>query len=147
MYIMRMVCVCNTYGMRMQYVWYAYSLLIFCVFYVYLFSRDDIVFNFEKLYISRADINELLSNSYLGNEHVDMFTLMLNEKCNHMPDKYHKLLYISPVHWNYKGREKLSRLHIDHITELTVTSNNILLQPIIESAHWTLLVGLLKEQR
>ncbi|KAH0470531.1 hypothetical protein IEQ34_000254 [Dendrobium chrysotoxum] len=51
------------------------------------------------------------------------------------------------INLNYKGRDKLSKLYIDHITKFAVTSCNILLQPIIDSSHWTLLVGLLNEHR
>ncbi|KAH0464558.1 hypothetical protein IEQ34_007344 [Dendrobium chrysotoxum] len=53
-----------------------------------------------------------------------------SKHCNLMPNKYHKFQYISPVYWvnnlvfsltpYYKGREKLSRLYIDHITDLVV---------------------------
>ncbi|KAH0464105.1 hypothetical protein IEQ34_006891 [Dendrobium chrysotoxum] len=52
-----------------------------------------------------------------------------------------------PLLISYKARDPLTKLFIKYIHYDAVKSCNILLQPVIEGLHWTLLVGMLKENK
>jgi len=57
------------------------------------------VFSSGNVMISRRMIDEILSDSYLDNDHIDAFAILLNEKSKISPDEYQKYLYISPIYW------------------------------------------------
>ncbi|PKU77878.1 hypothetical protein MA16_Dca005710 [Dendrobium catenatum] len=95
----------------------------------------------ENVIISRRGMDEILSDGYLDNDHVDSFVILLNEKAKISPDKYHKFLYISPMYWHYKLKNESLKLFIEHINYSSVYSWNIIVNPIIDGSYWTLLVG------
>ncbi|KAH0449231.1 hypothetical protein IEQ34_023031 [Dendrobium chrysotoxum] len=102
--------------------------------------KYDTIFYFRNIIISRASIDEIILDKYLDNNHVDVFALLLHEKNKLSPHKYHNFLYVSPIYWNYKQIDPIATLYIEHITNIIVKSCNLLLQPIINDGHWTLLV-------
>ncbi|KAI0493767.1 hypothetical protein KFK09_023892 [Dendrobium nobile] len=115
-----------------------------------LFIRENIkkyldssmrVFEDGNVIISRRTMDEILSDSYLDNDHVDAFAILLNEKSRISPEQYHKYLYISPMYWHYKVKDETSKLFIEHVDYNSVHSCSIIINPIIDGSHWTLLVG------
>ncbi|KAH0461666.1 hypothetical protein IEQ34_009241 [Dendrobium chrysotoxum] len=48
---------------------------------------------------------------------------------------------------HYKQKDQNSKLFIDHINSNSVKSSKILLHPIIDGSHWTLIVGFLNEEK
>ncbi|KAH0458261.1 hypothetical protein IEQ34_013576 [Dendrobium chrysotoxum] len=94
----------------------------------------------------RADIDQLLTNQYLDNDHVDAFAILLSEKNKFIIDMYHPYLYISPMHRVYKNYKNSSNLFFQHINKNSVKESNLLIMLIINCRHWTLFVGRLKEK-
>ncbi|KAI0502605.1 hypothetical protein KFK09_017560 [Dendrobium nobile] len=105
------------------------------------------VFESGNVMISRRMIDEILSDSYLDNDHIDAFAILLNEKSKISPDQYEKYLYISPIYWHYKVKDVKSVLFLEHIDYKSVQSSSIIINPIIHGEHWTLLVGYIKQER
>ncbi|KAH0469031.1 hypothetical protein IEQ34_002263 [Dendrobium chrysotoxum] len=48
---------------------------------------------------------------------------------------------------HYKQKDRNSKLFIDHINSNSMKSSEILLHPIIDGSHWTLIAGLLNEEK
>ncbi|KAI0524548.1 hypothetical protein KFK09_003922 [Dendrobium nobile] len=105
------------------------------------------IFSSGNVMVSRRMIDEILSESYLDNDHVDAFAIILNEKSKISPDEYQKYLYISPMYWHYKVKDVKSVLFLEHIDYNSVQSSSIIINPIIDGEHWTLLVGYIKQKR
>ncbi|KAL0925399.1 hypothetical protein M5K25_003724 [Dendrobium thyrsiflorum] len=55
-------------------------------------------------------------------------------------------LYISPMHRIYKSYRESTDVFVDHISKEIIKRSNLLIIPIINNMHWTLLVGKLKER-
>ncbi|PKU77323.1 hypothetical protein MA16_Dca018954 [Dendrobium catenatum] len=96
---------------------------------------------YGNVIVSRREMDKILSNDYLDNDHIDSFSILLNENAKIFPDKYHKFIYISQMYWHYKLKDLSLKLFIEHINYNSVHSCNIILNPIIDGSHWTLLVG------
>ncbi|KAH0448548.1 hypothetical protein IEQ34_022348 [Dendrobium chrysotoxum] len=79
--------------------------------------KGDIIFSTRNIIIFRRGIDKLLSNSYLNNNH------------------------------HYKVKDQNSKLFIDHINYNYVQLCKILIHPIIDGSHWTLVVGLVNERK
>ncbi|KAI0496269.1 hypothetical protein KFK09_022583 [Dendrobium nobile] len=105
------------------------------------------VFSSGNVMISRRMIDEILSDSYLDNDHIDAFVILLNEKSKISPDEYQKYLYISPMYWHYKVKDVKSVLFLEHIDYNSIQSSSIIINPIIHGNHWTLLAGYIKQKR
>ncbi|PKU83158.1 Putative ubiquitin-like-specific protease 1B [Dendrobium catenatum] len=90
-------------------------------------------------------MDEILSDSYLDNDHVDSFAILLNEKARISLEQYHKYLYISPMH--YKLKDESLKLFLEHIDYSSVHSCSIIINPIIDGSHWTILVGYRKQKK
>ncbi|KAI0516184.1 hypothetical protein KFK09_008856 [Dendrobium nobile] len=105
------------------------------------------VFSSGNVMVLRRMIDEILSDSYLDNDHVDAFAILLNEKSKISPDEYQKYLYISPMYWHYKVKDVKSVLILEHIDYNSVQSSSIIINPIIHGEHWTLLAGYIKQKR
>ncbi|KAH0470476.1 hypothetical protein IEQ34_000199 [Dendrobium chrysotoxum] len=89
---------------------------------------SDIIFLAGNIIISRRSLDEILSDSYLNNDHVDAFAILLHEITLQGEGSKFKIIYRSH---NYNS----------------VKSCEILIHPIIDDSHWTLLVGLLNERK
>ncbi|KAH0452000.1 hypothetical protein IEQ34_019299 [Dendrobium chrysotoxum] len=96
--------------------------------------RDDPIFTSGNIVITRADIDQLVTNDYLDNKHVDAFALLLSEKKKLITNKFQPYLYISPMH-------RPANLFVQHINEKSVKVSNLLILPIIYNKHWTLLIN------
>ncbi|KAI0508056.1 hypothetical protein KFK09_014190 [Dendrobium nobile] len=105
------------------------------------------IFSSGNVMVSRRMIDEILSDSYLDNDHVDAFAILLNEKSKISPDEYQKYLYISPMYWHYKVKDVKSVLFLKHIDYNSIQSSSIIINPVIDGEHWTLLVGYIKQKR
>ncbi|KAH0451476.1 hypothetical protein IEQ34_018775 [Dendrobium chrysotoxum] len=85
-------------------------------------------------------------SEYLDNNHVDTFGIFLVEKSQMCPGLYLPFLFISSFHWGYKAFNADTKKFVSHINKESVNAANLILVPIIESSHWTLLVGNLKNK-
>ncbi|KAL0912425.1 hypothetical protein M5K25_018396 [Dendrobium thyrsiflorum] len=109
------------------------------------------VFTSGNIVITRADIDQIITNEYLDNDHIDAFALLLSEKIKFIPDMYQSYLYISPmqrisINIIYKEYQNPSKVYVQYINKISVKESNLLIIPIIHQMHWTLLVGKLKEK-
>ncbi|KAH0464897.1 hypothetical protein IEQ34_005000 [Dendrobium chrysotoxum] len=85
-------------------------------------------------------------SEYLDNNHVDTFGIFLVEKNQMCPGLYLPFLFVSSFHWGYKKFNADTKKFVSHINKESVNAANLILVPIIESSHWTLLVGNLKNK-
>ncbi|KAI0498852.1 hypothetical protein KFK09_019748 [Dendrobium nobile] len=111
----------------------------------YLDSKE--IFQAGNVIISRRGMDEILSDSYLDNDHIDSFAILLTVKSKISPELYHKFLYISPMYWHYKKDNENLKLFIEHLNYSSVHSCNFIINPIIDGSHWTLLVGYRDERK
>ncbi|KAH0468642.1 hypothetical protein IEQ34_001874 [Dendrobium chrysotoxum] len=111
-----------------------------------LFSRDDIIFQSGNILINRGDIDDILTNQYFSDNHVDSFAFLLSEKIRIIPKEFQKYLYISPLYRLYKSYKHDYQMFIQHITPDSVRESKLIVQPICFQSHWVLIVGKLKEK-
>ncbi|KAH0457481.1 hypothetical protein IEQ34_012796 [Dendrobium chrysotoxum] len=60
------------------------------------------------------------------------------------PGLYLPFIFVSSFHWGYKAYNTDTKKFVSHINKESVSAANLILVPIIENSHWTLLVGNLK---
>ncbi|KAH0453853.1 hypothetical protein IEQ34_018177 [Dendrobium chrysotoxum] len=111
-----------------------------------LFSRDDVIFQSGNILINRGDIDDILTNQYFSDNHVDSFAFLLSEKIRIIPKEFQKYLYISPLYRLYKCYKHDYQMFIQHITPDSVRESKLIVQPICFQSHWVLIVGKLKEK-
>ncbi|KAH0466156.1 hypothetical protein IEQ34_006259 [Dendrobium chrysotoxum] len=78
-------------------------------------------------------MDELLSDSYLNNDHVDAFAILLNEKSKLLTNKYYKFLYISSMYLTIKGAPTQTN-NVDYEMYVCKYMENIILQ---NNTNWT----------
>ncbi|KAL0926473.1 hypothetical protein M5K25_002707 [Dendrobium thyrsiflorum] len=108
--------------------------------------RQDVVFSSGHVILTRRDINHILLDECLDNFHVDTSAFFLDRKTKALPAIYQPYLYISPMHRILKTYNDYTDLYVKHIKKETLKRSNLLIMPIINNNHWTLLVGRLKER-
>ncbi|KAH0458731.1 hypothetical protein IEQ34_011545 [Dendrobium chrysotoxum] len=94
--------------------------------------KDDIIFQSGNIEINRGDIDDILTNQYLADNHVDAFAFLLSEKRKILPKEFQNYLYISPLY--------------RHINPDSVRESKLIVQPICFQGHWVLVVGRLKDK-
>ncbi|KAI0512298.1 hypothetical protein KFK09_012937 [Dendrobium nobile] len=97
-------------------------------------AKNHTIFSSGNIIIYRSGIDELLSDTYLDNNHADAFTILLDEKSKFCPNKYYNFLYARYC-IGYKARNLLTKLFIKHINIEAVKSCNIILQLVINGVH------------
>ncbi|KAL0910705.1 hypothetical protein M5K25_018786 [Dendrobium thyrsiflorum] len=130
---------------------------------------DDPIFTFGNIVISRADIDQIITDEYLDNDHIHAFAILLSEKKKLIPHMYQPYLYISTMHRDsinvvfnivlacfsiifvyflqiYKGYKNSLNMFVKHMSKISMKESNLLILPIINNVHWTLLVGILKDK-
>ncbi|KAH0464943.1 hypothetical protein IEQ34_005046 [Dendrobium chrysotoxum] len=160
---MRFLCALHALYLRFTCALTALSLLFNCAFsalcmrftcalpapdlrFFVLFSRDDVIFQSGNILINRGDIDDILTNQYFSDNHVDSFAFLLSEKIRIIPKEFQKYLYISPLYRLYKGYKHDYQMFIQHITPDSVRESKLIVQPICFQSHWVLIVGKLKEK-
>ncbi|KAH0465109.1 hypothetical protein IEQ34_005212 [Dendrobium chrysotoxum] len=91
----------------------ALNLRFTCAF---LFYRDDIIFQSGNIEINRGDIDDILTNQYLADNHA------------------------------YRGYKQDFQIFIQHINPDYVRESRLIVQPICFKGHWVLIVGRLKDK-
>ncbi|KAH0458322.1 hypothetical protein IEQ34_013637 [Dendrobium chrysotoxum] len=109
-------------------------------------TRNDMIYASGHIFIYRSQIDELLMSEYLDNIHVNTFGIFLVEKNQMCPGLYLPFLFVSNLHWGYKVFNVDTKKFVSHINKESVNAANLILVPIIENSHWTLLVGNLKNK-
>ncbi|KAH0454768.1 hypothetical protein IEQ34_016692 [Dendrobium chrysotoxum] len=104
-------------------------------------GRSDIIYQSGDVIIYRSQIDELIKSEYLDTNHIDAFGNFLIEKSKLCPGLYEPFLFVSSLHWAYHAFKVDTTGYISHITKESVSAASLLLVPIIEQSHWTLLVG------
>ncbi|KAH0462245.1 hypothetical protein IEQ34_009820 [Dendrobium chrysotoxum] len=99
-----------------------------------------------NILINRGDIDDILTNQYFFDNHIDSFAFLLSEKIRIIPKEFQKYLYISPLYRLYKGYKHDYQMFIQHITPDSVRESKLIVQPICFQSHWVLIVGKLKEK-
>ncbi|KAI0502032.1 hypothetical protein KFK09_016977 [Dendrobium nobile] len=121
--------------------------------------RSDTIYTAGNIQIFRSQIDELLTDQYLDDNHIDAFASLLVEKNKLRPGLYQPFIYVSSLHWLNMFKVILTRIHIQastkydmeskqyvsHINKDAVNASNFLLLPVNDSEHWTLLVAYLKK--
>ncbi|XP_020573215.1 sentrin-specific protease 2-like isoform X1 [Phalaenopsis equestris] len=95
--------------------------------------------------VPRRYIDEFLGNGWLGNEQVDCFAMLMENKQCTAPQLYRSYLYVSPCHWLY--RQGNVKPFVEHITKDAIQNTELILIPIINNQHWILLVGTMNESK
>ncbi|PKU63233.1 Putative ubiquitin-like-specific protease 1B [Dendrobium catenatum] len=108
-------------------------------------DRSYTIYTAGNIQIFRSQIDELLTNQYLDNNHIDAFASLLAEKNKLRPGLYQPFIYVSSLHWGSKKYEMESKQYVSHINKDAVTASNFLLIPINDNDHWTLMVACLKQ--
>ncbi|KAL0918469.1 hypothetical protein M5K25_010478 [Dendrobium thyrsiflorum] len=108
--------------------------------------RQDVVFSSGNVILTRRDIDHILLDECLDNFHIDTCAFFLDRKTKALPEIYQPYLYVSPMHRILKSYNDYTDLYIKHIKKETLKRTNLLIMPIINNNHWTLLVGRLKER-
>ncbi|KAH0469690.1 hypothetical protein IEQ34_001248 [Dendrobium chrysotoxum] len=85
-------------------------------------DKGDMIYSAGNIHIFRSQIDELLIDQNLDNNHIYAFAILLAEKNKLHPGLYQPLIFVSSLHWD----------------------SNFLLMPVAEKLHWTLLVANLK---
>ncbi|KAH0460414.1 hypothetical protein IEQ34_011077 [Dendrobium chrysotoxum] len=93
----------------------------------------DIIYSVGNVHIFRSQIDELLTDQYLDNNHIDAFAILLAEKSKLCPTLYQPFIHVSSLHW-----------YVSHVSKDSVRAANLLLMPVSKNEHWTLLVADLK---
>ncbi|KAI0488977.1 hypothetical protein KFK09_028818 [Dendrobium nobile] len=109
-------------------------------------TKEHKIFVSGNIEIKRSDIDILLTNDWLGDNHVDAFAYFLLEQSRLMAEKFQRYLYISPLYMVYKSLNLDYQIFIEHINPVSVQQSKLIVQPIIYEKHWVLLVGKLKEK-
>ncbi|KAH0461577.1 hypothetical protein IEQ34_009152 [Dendrobium chrysotoxum] len=109
-------------------------------------TRNDMIYVSGQVFIYRSQIDELLMSEYLDTNHVDTFGIFLVEKNQMCPGLYLSFLFVSSNHLGYKAYNVDTKGFVSHINKESVSAANLILVPIIENSHWTLLVGNLKTE-
>ncbi|KAL0926734.1 hypothetical protein M5K25_002979 [Dendrobium thyrsiflorum] len=107
---------------------------------------QDVVFSSGNVILTRRDIDHILLDECLDNFHIDTCAFFLDRKTKALPEIYQPYLYVSPMHRILKSYNDYTDLYIKHIKKETLKRTNLLIMPIINNNHWTLLVGRLKER-
>ncbi|KAH0462304.1 hypothetical protein IEQ34_009879 [Dendrobium chrysotoxum] len=79
-------------------------------------KKDDIIFQSGNIEINRGDIDDILTNQYLADNHA------------------------------YRGYKQDFQIFIQHINPESVRESRLIVQPICFKGHWVLIVGRLKEK-
>ncbi|KAI0498400.1 hypothetical protein KFK09_021641 [Dendrobium nobile] len=108
-------------------------------------DMSDTIYTAGNIQIFRSQIDELLTNQYLDDNHIDAFTSLLAEKNKLRPGLYQPFIYVSSLHWASKKYDMESKQYVSHINKDAVTASNFLLLPVNDDKHWTLLVAYLKK--
>ncbi|KAI0514168.1 hypothetical protein KFK09_010203 [Dendrobium nobile] len=122
-------------------------------------DMSDTIYTAGNIQIFRSQIDELLTDQYLDDNHIDAFASLLVEKNKLRPGLYQPFIYVSSLHWLNMFKVILTRIHIQastkydmeskqyvsHINKDAVNASNFLLLPVNDSEHWTLLVAYLKK--
>ncbi|KAH0448216.1 hypothetical protein IEQ34_022016 [Dendrobium chrysotoxum] len=82
------------------------------------FKKDDIIFQSRNIEINLGDIDDILTNQYLADNHVDA----------------------------YRGYKQAFQIFIQHINPDSVRESKLIVQPICFQGHWVLVVGRLKDK-
>ncbi|KAH0452720.1 hypothetical protein IEQ34_020019 [Dendrobium chrysotoxum] len=115
---------------------------------------SDTIYTSGDIIVYRSQIDKLLKSEYLDTNHIDTFGNFLVEKSQLCPSLYEPFLFVSSLYWIIKFIFSLCQAYhafkvdttryISYITKESVSAANLMLVPIIEQSHWTLLVGNLK---
>ncbi|KAI0515971.1 hypothetical protein KFK09_008642 [Dendrobium nobile] len=68
------------------------------IIFFFVFCREHKIFASGNIEIKRSDIDFLLTNDWLGDNHVDAFAFFLLEQSRLMAEKFQRYLYISPLY-------------------------------------------------
>ncbi|KAH0469012.1 hypothetical protein IEQ34_002244 [Dendrobium chrysotoxum] len=93
-------------------------------------DKGNTVFSSGNVIIYRSQIDELITDQYLDNNHVDAFARTLAEKNKISPGLYKPFIFVSSFQW-----------FVNHINKDSIRTVDLLLIPVIHNDHWTLLVG------
>ncbi|XP_020578200.1 ubiquitin-like-specific protease 1 isoform X2 [Phalaenopsis equestris] len=105
----------------------------------------DLLIDMGHISVPRRYIDEFLGNGWLGNEQVDCFAMLMENKRCAAPQLYRSYLYVSPCHWLY--RQGNVKPFVEHITKDAIQNTELILIPIINNQHWILLVGTMNESK
>ncbi|KAH0450251.1 hypothetical protein IEQ34_020943 [Dendrobium chrysotoxum] len=108
--------------------------------------QDDIIFQSGNIEINRGDIDDILTNQYLADNHVDAFAFLLSEKRRILPKEFQNYLYISPLYRAYRGYKQDFQIFIQHINPDSIRESKLIVQPIYFQGHWVLVIGRLKDK-
>ncbi|KAH0450645.1 hypothetical protein IEQ34_021337 [Dendrobium chrysotoxum] len=107
---------------------------------------DDVIFQSGNIVINRGDIDDILTNQYLADNHVDAFAFLLSEKRRIMPKEFQNYLYISPLYRAYRGYKQNFEMFIQHINPDSIRDIKLIVQPICFKGHWVLIIERLKDK-
>ncbi|KAI0498071.1 hypothetical protein KFK09_021312 [Dendrobium nobile] len=108
-------------------------------------DMSDTIYTAGNIQIFRSQIDELLTDQYLDDNHIDAFASLLVEKNKLRPGLYQPFIYVSSLHWASTKYDMESKQYVSHINKDAVNASNFLLLPVNDSEHWTLLVAYLKK--
>ncbi|KAH0449568.1 hypothetical protein IEQ34_020260 [Dendrobium chrysotoxum] len=97
------------------------------------FDKGNIIYSVGNVHIFRSQIDKLLTDQYLDNNHIDAFAILLAEKNKLRPNLYQPFIHVSSLNW-----------YVSHVSKESVRAANLLLMPVSYKEHWTLLVADLK---
>ncbi|KAH0453136.1 hypothetical protein IEQ34_017460 [Dendrobium chrysotoxum] len=63
------------------------------------YLRGDIIYSAGNIHIFRSQIDELLTNQYLDNNHIDALAILLAEKSKLCPTLYQPFIHVSSMYW------------------------------------------------
>ncbi|KAH0456727.1 hypothetical protein IEQ34_014634 [Dendrobium chrysotoxum] len=98
----------------------------------------------ENVHIFRSQIDELLTDQYLDNNHIDAFAILLVEKNKLHPGLYQQFIFVSSMQCGSVLYKYDNKQYVTHVTKESVWASNSLLMLVAEKSHWTLLVANLK---
>ncbi|KAL0922195.1 hypothetical protein M5K25_006164 [Dendrobium thyrsiflorum] len=108
---------------------------------IFFFDSQDVIFSSGNVILTRRDIDHILLDECLDNFHIDTCAFFLDRKTKALPEIYQSYLYVSPMHRILKSYNDYTDLYIKHIKKETLKRTNLLIMPIINNNHWTLLVN------
>ncbi|KAH0436251.1 hypothetical protein IEQ34_026448 [Dendrobium chrysotoxum] len=96
--------------------------------------------------VSRGEVDELITEQYLSDAHVDAFAYLLAEKNKLFPGLYKTFLYISCLYYSYarENYQDISSMYVKHITRDAVQEADYVMCTLCHDRHWTLLAGVVK---